>query len=73
MTEVKTRNSEVLQSFVAFCQGEGKELRFWQALSVWSGKRIILASAPPIRYNHEAAVWRPEEIRDPYAWENKDG
>lgn len=68
----QSRNSEVLESFVAFCK-ENPDLRFWQALSAWSGKHIILASASPIRYDSDAAVWRPEEIRDPYNWEGKEG
>lgn len=67
-----TRNSEVLEDFVSFCQNEGKDLRFWQALAVWSEKRIIPASAPPIRYDLNAAVWRPEEVRDPWSWEGKE-
>lgn len=66
-----TRNSEVLASFVAYCEAH-PDLRFWQALMAWTGKYVILADKLPIRYDSEAAVWRPEEIRDPYGWEGKE-
>lgn len=69
----KTRNSDVLESLATFCKGEGKDLRFWQAVSVWSGKDILLVPASPIRYDNEAAMWRSKEARDPYYWEGKDG
>jgi hypothetical protein len=67
-----TRNSEVLASFVKYCE-DSPDLRFWQALANWAEARIILASVSPIRYDSNAVVWRPEEIRDPYHWEGKHG
>lgn len=67
-----TRNSELLASFVAYCEAHPDE-RFWQALRNWCGKYIILASKPPIRYDSNAVAWRPEEIRDPFSWEGEDG
>jgi hypothetical protein len=69
---MSTRNSETLASFVAYCEAS-PDLRFWQALANWAGWHIILASKPPIRYDSDAVVWRPEEVLDPYNWEGKDG
>lgn len=47
MTDIdhKERNKLVLMSFVNFC-AENPQLRFWQALCVWSGSGFIL-SVPP--------------------------
>ena len=38
----ETRNSEVLASFVKFCE-QNPDLRFWQALRTWSGFAFIIA------------------------------
>ncbi len=56
---MKTRNSEVLKDFVKFCE-EAPELRFWQALSNWTGK-IIYAQIP-----------EDTDFLDTFMWETKD-
>lgn len=38
-----TRNSEILQSFVIYCQ-EHPDERFWQALRNWAGVAFVLVS-----------------------------
>jgi len=40
---MKTENSELLESFVRYCQ-EHPDQRFWQALRNWSGYPFILGS-----------------------------
>jgi len=57
---MKTRNSEVLGSFVLYCQEHPKE-RFWQALRNWSGFAFILASHSG--YFHS--------LKDTFYWEGK--
>lgn len=37
----KNRNQKVLKSFVKFCE-KNKDLRFYQALSAWTGKQVSL-------------------------------
>jgi len=59
----KTRNSEVLASFVKYCE-ENPELRFWQALKNWSGYRRIIAVVKDITYSTEGY--------DTYNWEGKN-
>jgi len=39
----KTRNSKILNDFVAYCKAN-PELRFWQALRNWSGYHFIFGS-----------------------------
>jgi hypothetical protein len=63
-----TRNSEMLESFVAYCHAY-PQLRFWQALLNWSGyKFIFVASERPVHVNG-SLVWREHEVHDPYNWE----
>lgn len=38
----KTRNSEILKSFVSYCEAHPDE-RFWQALRNWSGYSYVIA------------------------------
>jgi hypothetical protein len=60
-----TRNSEVLQSFVDYCQAH-PDLRFWQALRNWSGQHFVLVadfSAFP--------GW--DNVRDTFYWEGRNG
>lgn len=42
-TNERTRNSEVLADFVAYCEAHPTE-RFWQALRNWSGANFIYQS-----------------------------
>ena len=67
----RTRNNEVLQSFVDYCNAN-PELRFWQALKNWSGYRFIFSSNIPIYELHadEYASSNPL-ILDTYNWEGK--
>lgn len=39
----KTRNSELLESFTAYCQ-KYPDLRFWQALRNWCGWNFVLVA-----------------------------
>lgn len=57
------RNSEVLASFVAYCEAH-PEWRFWQALRNWSGQSFILVSEES---NHADNP----DIRDTFYWEGK--
>lgn len=62
----KTRNSEVLASFVAYCEAHPQE-RFWQALRNWCGAyNWILAS------NDAMDVEVQRRTRDTFYWEGKD-
>lgn len=54
-----TRNSEVLASFVRYCQ-ENPEHRFWQALRNWSGYHFILT-----------AELSDEKRMDTFNWEGR--
>ena len=40
---MKSRNSEVLSSFIKYCEKHPEE-RFWQALRNWSGNAFIWAT-----------------------------
>lgn len=57
-----TRNSELLESFVKYCQ-EHPEQRFWQCLRNWCGWSFVLVSTDS---NHIAEI---EDIRDTFYWE----
>lgn len=59
MTE-KTRNSDLLWDFVAYCQDNPTQ-RFWQALRNWSGHSFIL-----VMKEHAC------EEKDTFHWEGKD-
>lgn len=60
---MSTRNSEVLASFVAYCEAN-PELRFWQALRNWSEWSFILVSSET---NHAD----DPDIKDTFYWEGK--
>ena len=57
---MKTRNSEVLAAFVAYCKANPSQ-RFWQALLNWSGCDFIFASS------QASGV-----IKDTFYWEEKN-
>jgi hypothetical protein len=59
----KTRNSEVLASFVAYCEAN-PEQRFWQALRNWTKYNFVLVS------NQPPSPWAGFE--DTFYWEGKD-
>lgn len=62
--ELESRNEFVLKMFVNYCQTEGKDLRFWQALRNWSGYSFIYAS--------ESAVGDLDlELMDTFSWEGR--
>ena len=62
------RSKELLASFVRFCLSN-PSLRFWQALTNWcKWSFIFLATSKPIVYD-EKVIWRIQEVRDPYGWE----
>lgn len=70
----KTRNSELLESFVTYCQ-ENPELRFWQALANWSGIGFILAAS--YLTNRQKMIDSPvpydlDSLQDTYYWEYKN-
>lgn len=56
-----------LLSFIQFCE-ENPELRFWQALSAWSGKRFILTSShfDTDMFNHEFMKENKVKIEDTF-------
>lgn len=56
----ETRNSKELMSFVDFCIAH-PELRFFQALCVWSGWRFVLVTNDPSM----------KELYDTFAWEER--
>jgi len=73
---MKTRNSEVLASFVAYCNAN-PSLRFWQALLNWSGLPFILISDKPV-HEVNACIRDPFAPRvpcltDPYNYEGRNG
>jgi hypothetical protein len=60
-----TRNSEVLASFVEYCQKNPQE-RFWQALRNWTGYNFIYVSnVPPYSFSEEV-------IKDTFYWEGQN-
>ena len=59
----KTRNSEVLKDFVAYCKAN-PEQRFWQALRNWSGYNFIFAKDAKEYDDHGY---------DTFYWEGKQG
>lgn len=58
---MKTRNSEVLRSFVDFCEAN-PSLRFWQALLAWSELPCICACETPAGDN----------AQDTFHWEGRN-
>jgi hypothetical protein len=69
----KTRNSEVLASFVAYCQAN-PGLRFWQALLNWSKVGFILASNYSPLYIEATQVPDGDTVKltDTYYWEGRN-
>lgn len=69
---VKTRNSEVLADFVAYCQAHPEE-RFWQCLRNWacSENFLLFSTHGPweLKTNGDRAV----RIVDTFSWEHIDG
>jgi hypothetical protein len=63
-----TRNSEVLASFVAYCESHPEE-RFWQALRNWTRYSLILAVPVGDGYLSDGDGFR----YDTFHWEGKDG
>jgi hypothetical protein len=66
----RTRNSEVLESFVAYARAR-PELRFWQALVNWSGLKFLYASDKCNRFEDSTTI--AKSLRDVYSWEGRDG
>jgi hypothetical protein len=62
---MKTRNSEVLKDFVAYCKKHPSE-RFWQALRNWSENGYIIATDDYHGWDHVVAD-------DTFYWEGKNG
>lgn len=58
---MRTRNSEVLESFVAYCKANPSQ-RFWQALRNWSSYNFIYVSDLGVG----------NKIQDTFYWEGKD-
>lgn len=61
--ELMPRNESVLKEFTEFCQGPGKDLRFWQALRAWSGYDRIVA----VTTNGSQA----SDLYDTFFWEGR--
>ena len=63
---MKTRNSELLKDFTKFCK-KNKELRFYQALVVWSGGNCLsLTDKDGVQY--DTFYWEYNVLK-----ENKKG
>ena len=58
MSQDKTRNSEILSSFIAYCKAHPEE-RFWQALRNWSGYSFVLVSdfSPTDKSQEDTFSW----------------
>jgi hypothetical protein len=73
-----SRNSEVLEHFVQYCQSH-PQLRFWQALLNWSGLPFIAAVSHPVNDIEAYAQYHPlaprETVKlvDTYYWEGRNG
>jgi hypothetical protein len=67
---MKTRNSEVLAAFVAYCKANPSQ-RFWQALLNWSGCGFIFASGVPL-YEIHSDSQASGVIKDTFYWEEKN-
>jgi hypothetical protein len=65
---LKTRNSEVLADFVAYCKAHPQE-RFWQALRNWVGASFVLVSSFGPMGNHCNRKYQ----EDTFSWERRDG
>lgn len=68
---VKPRHLDASRSFFEYLSSS-VDVRFWQALSVWSGYNVILTTALPIRLPEDVLVFRGEEVWDPFMWEGKE-
>ena len=64
MSDTRTRNSDVLESFVHYCQ-DHPELRFWQALRNWSGYGFVVVT-------DDVDGWDTSRCFDTFYWEGRD-
>ncbi len=62
-----TRNSEVLKSFVAYCEAHPHE-RFWQALRNWTQYQFIYVSNDSPYTPLEETI-----LYDTFFWEGRNG
>ena len=69
----ETRNSAVLEDFVAYCRAH-PQLRFWQALLSWSGLPFIVKfGTAPVYVKAVDESGQQVEIEDTYNWEGRNG
>jgi hypothetical protein len=70
---VHSRNSEVLEDFVAYCAAHADE-RFWQALRNWSGDNFIYASEHQAQEfeNPEDSMTVYEHLEETFYREGRD-
>lgn len=69
---MKTRNSETLNSFVAYCDAHPSE-RFWQALLNWSGlPYILMSTAPGPDVQQQLDGPGCAHVRDTFYWEGRN-
>ncbi len=66
----ETRNSKVLESFVAYCILNPEE-RFWQALRNWSEIGAIFA-IPWCEDEKCISMYHGEDGKDTFSWEGKN-
>jgi len=64
-----TRNSELLTSFVVYCEAHPDE-RFWQALRNWCGYPFVLV-CKTLKGSYVSRV--EGDCEDTFYWEGKDG
>ncbi len=60
------KNAELLKSFTEYAE-QHPEMRFWQALTGWSGFTNIYAK------RREDFFHESPSLEDPFYWEGKDG
>lgn len=65
-----TRNSEILASFVEFCVNR-PDLRFWQALHIWSEIGFILATKGKKEWR-DSEPWDSNTIESTFYWEGRN-
>jgi hypothetical protein len=69
-----TRNSEVLKSFVEYCEAHPQE-RFWQALRNWSGHSFVFVGPLlPTDYAYESGIDEQIllDLQDTFSWTERD-
>ena len=69
---MKTRNSEVLADFVAYCEANPSQ-RFWQALRNWMGGHNFLLTSTHGPFELTPKDDRPVSIQDTFYWEGRNG